>query len=439
LDTTQPPSIRISTCDLNGQMRGKRYAHTYSEKVVADGVRMPLSALNVDLWGDDIDSSPLLFKTGDADGILFATERGPVPMPWLTRSSTLIPMWMHQENGQMYAGDPRRALAVIQDRYAKHHWHVQAATELEFTLVNDQGTKLQHAHNPYNRQTLTEEATLSLKQIDDFDAFFSTLYDSAEAMNIPIQAATSEGGIGQFEINLNHQPLLRTADDTWLFKALVRGIARKFGYAATFMAKPFESCAGNGMHVHFSILNAEGRNIFDNGGPNGTPELQNAVAGCLAAMPGSSLIFAPYQNSYERLIPESHAPTSASWAYENRTTALRIPGGDCSARRIEHRTPGGTVNPYVILAAILGAAFMGIEEEMIPPDSVTGNAYTSPKAQCLTPNLSAAIEQFRRDRYMNAIFDPVLIDNLCRAKKQELNKFSNLPEDEHWKIYLETV
>jgi len=96
-------------------MRGKRYAHTYSEKVVADGVRMPLSALNVDLWGDDIDSSPLLFETGDADGILFATERGPVPMPWLTRSSTLIPMWMHQENGQMYAGDPRRALAVIQD------------------------------------------------------------------------------------------------------------------------------------------------------------------------------------------------------------------------------------------------------------------------------------------------------------------------------------
>ena len=164
----------------------------------------------------------------------------------------------------------------------------------------------------------------------------------------------SEAGMGQFEINLTHQPdPLKAADDTWFFKLLVRGLARRHGFAASFMAKPYEDYAGNGMHTHFSILDREGRNIFDDGGPRGTAALRHAVAGCLAAIPGSTLLFAPHGNSYERLVPDAHAPTGICWAYENRTAAIRIPGGPTKARRIEHRVPCGDINPYLMLAGNL--------------------------------------------------------------------------------------
>ncbi|MEZ5715920.1 MAG: hypothetical protein R3D85_12565 [Paracoccaceae bacterium] len=126
--------------------------------------------------------------------------------------------------------------------------------------------------------------------------------------------------------------------------------------AATFMARPFYDDAGSGMHVHFSVLDAEGNNIFDDGTAKGSALLRHAVQGCLKALHGSTLIFAPHANSYDRLVPGAHAPTGIAWAYDNRTAAIRVPGGAPAARRIEHRVAGGDINPYLVLAVILGAA-----------------------------------------------------------------------------------
>ena len=185
----------------------------------------------------------------------------------------------------------------------------------------------------------------------------------ARRWDIPADTAISETGLGQFEINLMHSDdALRAADDTWLFKMMVKGLARRHGFAASFMAKPYPEYSGNGLHTHFSLLDRDGNNVFDNGGPEGTTMLHNAVAGCLAAMHDCTLIFAPHANSYDRLVPGMHAPTGIAWAYENRTAAVRIPSGSSAARRIEHRVAGGDVNPYLMLAAILGAALIGIED-----------------------------------------------------------------------------
>ena len=243
MDLSQFPTIRVAACDLNGQMRGKRVPGSYGSKLEDGALRMPLSCLNVDLWGGDIENSPLVFESGDADGVLLPTDRGPVPMPWLGTPSALVPVWMHREDGSAFAGDPRHALAAIDTRFAVKGWRVMAATELEFTLVDDRGEELGHPPHPSNGRPLAGEAILSLRQLDAFDAFFTDLYAGAEAMGIPAQAAISESGIGQFEINLTHQPLMRAADDAWLFKTLVKGTARKHGLAATFMAKPFATPA----------------------------------------------------------------------------------------------------------------------------------------------------------------------------------------------------
>ena len=216
-------------------------------------------------------------------------------------------------------------------------------------------------------------------------------------------------------------------------------VARKHGFAATFMAKPYGEEAGNGMHVHFSICDETGRNIFDNGGPEGTAELHAAVAGCIAAMRDSTLIFAPHGNSYERLIPGAHAPTSAAWAYENRTAAIRIPGGNPAARRIEHRVAGGDINPYLMLATILGSALIGIEDGMTPPPPSEGNIYEIEGLPQLAGSWEEAIDLFENSPLIARILPPMAIRNLVMTKRQELAGFAEKPAETHWFSWLEAV
>lgn len=431
-------SLRTAVCDLGGQMRGKRLPAAHAEKLEFQGQRMPLSGLTLDLWGCDIDKSPLVFESGDADGQLRCTERGPVPMPWLDPPATLMPMWMFTEQGRAFDADPRHALGRVLARYARRGWRVVAATELEFTLVDDTGPELAHVRSPATGRPLRDGSVNGVAALDLFARFFDDLYAGAEAMGISAQTAISEAGIGQFEVNLDHGPAMRVADDTWLFKALVRGMARKHGMAATFMAKPFADDSGNGMHVHFSVTDESRRNLFDNGVMTGSGLMLSAVAGCVSGMPGATLIFAPHDNSYARIAPGSHAPTGAAWGYENRTTALRIPGGDPAARRIEHRMAGGDTNPYLVLAAVLGAALMGIEDELTPPEPLIGNAYRQRILQVPT-DWDAAIERFSASPRMARIFPPLLVDMLTRIKRQEQRKIAALsPADQVYSL-LEAV
>lgn len=439
MDLSALHSFRVAACDLNGQMRGKRVPPSYADKLDKGTLRMPFSALNVDLWGADIDGSPLVFESGDADGVLLPTERGPVPVPWLETETALVPMCLYDDDGTPFAGDPRHALASVLDRYAQRGWSVIAATELEFTLLDASGAHPQPPVNPVTQRRLKDEAVLSMAEMDAFDAFFTDLYDGCAAMDIPAQTAISESGIGQFEINLNHQNAMRCADDTWLFKALARGLARKHGFTATFMAKPYADDAGNGMHVHFSVVDQHGRNVFDNGGPEGTDLLRWAVAGCLTAMPGCTLVFAPHGNSYTRLVPGAHAPTGACWAYENRTAAVRIPGGASAARRIEHRVAGGDINPYLMLAAVLGAAMNGIEDQSEPPAPISGNAYEIDGLPQLAADWTQAIAAFETDPNVARIFPADLIRYFAMTKRQEIKRFAERPSENHWLSYVEAV
>lgn len=438
MDLRHLQTFRVGAADLNGQMRGKRLPAATAAKLESDGVRMPYSVLNVDIWGADIKGSPLVFDTGDADGVLKPTERGPMPMPWLENRSALVPMWMFHDDGTPFEGDPRHALAAVLKRYADRGWTVQAATEMEFYLVDDSGAALAPPINPLSGRPIQGQAILSLRQLDAFDAWFSALYEACEVMDIPAQSAISEAGLGQFEVDINHCEAMRAADNAWLFKHLVRGLARRHGMAATFMAKPFAGDAGNGMHVHFSVLDADGNNIFDNGSDDGSPLLRHAIAGCLNTLHGATLIFAPHANSYARFEPGAHAPTGAAWAYDNRTAAIRVPSGPPAARRIEHRVSGGDINPYLTLAVILGAALAGIEDGAEPPAPITGNAYDL-DLDGLAPDWASAIDVFERDPMIARILPQDLITNLCYTKRQELEGMQSIPAEEQWKPYLETV
>jgi glutamine synthetase len=432
-------TIRVAAADLNGQPRGKRIPTRFAEKITGDGTRFPFSVLNLDIWGEDIEDSPLVFETGDADGILKPTERGYMPMPWLESPSALLPIWMFRENGKPYEGDPRHALARVVDRYKSHGLTPVAAMELEFFLIDDSGKTLQVPPSPRSGKRRKAAEIMSIRALDAFDTFFTDLYDACEEMDIPADTAISESGLGQFEINLMHQEdALRAADDAWLFKMLVKGLARRHGFAASFMAKPYPEYSGNGLHTHFSVIDKDGRNIFSNGGPEGSVRLRQAIAGCLEAMPDSALLFAPHLNSYDRLIPEAHAPNAVCWAYENRTAAIRVPSGNPGARRIEHRVAGGDVNPYLMLAGILGAGIRGIEKEMTPPPPITGNAYAMDLPQIPT-SWEAAIDAFEHSDILYRFLPKELIRNLVQTKRQELHYIAELSPEERVELYLDTV
>ncbi len=431
-------SVTVAVADLNGQARGKRMPAAFADKALKGGTRMPLSALNVDISGDDIENSPLVFETGDRDGVLKPTERGFVPMPWLKNPAALLPTWMYTDAGEPFEGDPRHALAKVLSLYSQRGWQVIAATELEFYLVDDSGGELAPPLSPRSGKRRLGGEVLSLRALDAFDEFFTELYGACEAMDIPAETAISESGVGQYEINLSHGPALKVADDTWLFKLLVKGLARRHGFAASFMAKPYPDCPGTGMHIHFSVVDAKGVNVFNNGGETGSDELLYAVGGCLAAMKDQTLIFAPHGNSYERLVPGAHAPTGIGWAYENRTAAIRIPGGAPAARRIEHRVAGGDINPYLMLAAVLGAAITGIGDKVVPAQPIKGNAYAR-QLDRIPDDWAEAIGRFENSQIIPRIFSDELIRNYVMTKRQELASFAELSARERIDLYLDTV
>ncbi|MDV7270238.1 glutamine synthetase family protein [Thioclava sp. A2] len=432
-------TFRVAAADLNGVARGKRIPARFTQKLMSEGTRFPFSVMNLDIWGEDVEDSPLVFESGDPDGLLLPTDRGFLPMPWLDAPTALLPIWMFHLDGRPYLGDPRQALAAVVDRYKAAGLTPVVATELEFFLIDDSGKTLRVPPSPRSGKRRTGGEVLSLRALDAFDRFFTALYDACEAMDIPADTAISEAGPGQFEINLMHQAdPLKAADDTWLFKMLVKGLARAHGFAASFMAKPYGAWPGNGMHTHFSILDKNGANIFNDGSDKGSDRLRHAVGGILKAMPGSTLVFAPHANSYDRLVPDAHAPTGIGWAYENRTAAIRIPASGPAARRIEHRVAGGDVNPYLMISAILGAALIGLEDQTPAPAPFHGNAYQQNLPQ-LPANWGDAIEAFANCEITKRIFPEELIRTFLMTKRQELHYMAELSEAEQVELYLDTV
>lgn len=438
-ERTEIETVFACVCDLNGTLRGKRVPADQAVKVVEGSVRMPLSVVSLDIWGEDIENSELVFETGDADGLCEFTGRGLLPITWTDRPTAMAMLWMRQEDGIPFAGDPRRALGNIVERYKARGLTPVVATELEFYLCDPAADRPDAPCSPVTGKRLDSDGALSLDELQHFDRFLNDVYDACEEQGIPADAAISENGAGQFEINLLHvNDPLKAADDAVLFKRLVRGIARKHGFAATFMAKPYGTRAGSGLHVHFSMLDENGDNVFDNGGEEGTPMMLSAVAGLLATMRENTLTFAPHENSYRRLMPGAHAPTSVAWGYENRTAAIRIPGGSHQARRIEHRVAGADANPYLVLTSILGGALQGIENEMIPTPPIVGDAYRLDLPH-LPLDWASAIEAFEDGPHVAQVFSKQLQTMLVECKTQELKRFAREVTDFEYHSYLEVV
>jgi glutamine synthetase len=437
-DRPRITGFQAAVCDLNGVLRGKHMPAGDLDKVLTGALRMPLSVTCVDIWGADVEDNPMVHAEGDADGTCEPTGRGLLAVDWLASPGALLPLWMRRDDGTPHPADPRRALAAVVERFAARGLRPVVATELEFYLIEAGAGAPVPPTSPVSGQRLEGDEILSIENLEHFEPFLADVYAACAAQEIPLGGAIAETGAGQFEINLTHvDDPLRAADDALYFKRLVKGVARKHGLASSFMAKPYPDRSGNGLHVHFSLLDRDGRNVFDDGGTGGTDLLRHAVGGLLGAMRETALIFAPHLNSYRRLQPRSHAPTGVAWGYETRNAAVRIPGGPGAARRIEHRVAGADANPYLVLAAVLGAAFDGIERRLAPPPPITGE----PGRDCeaLPTVWGEAVALFEGGEAAARIFTPELIAAFLGMKRQEMQAFAARITPFELETYMERV
>ena len=216
-----------------------------------------------------------------------------------------------------------------------------------------------------------------MADLDSVSDILTEIAATCAEQEIPTGAALAEYGPNQWEVNLRHVADARLACDQAIrFKRAVKGVALRNGLEATFMAKPYADMAGSGMHIHVSVLDGAGQNIFASADAFGNDALKQAIAGLLATMADGMAIFAPNANSYRRMKPEAYVPMHATWGHNNRGVAVRVPVSGPDDRRLEHRVAGADANPYLVAAAVLAGMLHGIERKLAAPEAVTGNAYS---------------------------------------------------------------
>lgn len=425
--------------DVNGVPRGKWLQRGRADALLTGGVTMPRSSYLLDIWGRDIIEGGIAFDTGDPDGLCVAVPHSVVLMPWVEGQAAQALLTMREPDGSLFYADPRGVLARVLDRFAERDLTPALGVELEFYLLDpnrpgEQRVAPRGADESFWRGWQTN--TLGLSEIHDYEPILRDLLRAADAQSIALDTLISENGPGQFEVTLHYAAdALRIADDAVLFKRAVRQVARRHGLVATFMAKPFGNWAGNGMHVHASLLDRAGANVFVGDAGRAAPVLYHALGGLVAAMPDTMLTFAPHANSFRRFVPGSHAPVFGDWGHDNRLSAVRVINADPTAARIEHRLAGADCNPYLVFAALLGAMLEGIETGADPGPETFGDR-TDPGAPRLPTIWSQAIDRFESSPHVRSIFGSPFQSIFTACKRQEITEFRRRISDVEYDAYL---
>lgn len=373
-------TLDVVVIDLCGNAIGKRLPMVQAEGLIAGGTPICAAMQLVDVMGNTADPMGHGFSDGDPDGMARPLAGSLQTVPWSggRRAQVLCEM-TDTETGDPFWYEPRRVLAAVGSRFEALKLRPVLALELEFYLIDrdrDQtGAPIPCAAPAHGRRE-TQGRVLSLAKLEEFEEIIGAMQQAARAQGLPVTTVISEYGAGQFEINLEHQDdALRAADHAALLRRAVQATARAQGYDATFMSKPFPGESGNGLHLHLSLVDEAGNNVFDPARPEGETMLGHAVAGLQATLHEAMAIFAPNLNTYRRFRPDEFTPVTRDWGENNRSVAIRLPPvGTGAARRLEHRAAGAEANPYLVAAAVLAGVHHGITRRLDPGAKHTGNA-----------------------------------------------------------------
>ncbi len=410
--------------DMCGVLRGKRVAIDALDKVLDGGMVLPGSTYVMDVLGNNVDGTGMGPEDGDPDYPLRPVADTLRPIPWAARPSAQVLMTMTWPDGTPYPYDPRVVLARVAARFAELGLTPTLALELEFYLIDPErapGGGIQLAAPGGRRPTETQ--VYSLEELDAIGPLLDEVQAACRVQGIPVDVATAEYAPGQYEINLHHvdDPVM-ACDHAVLLKRVIRGVALRHGFIATFMAKPFIELPGNGTHIHLSLEDRDGRNVFDDGTEHGSERLRHAIGGLEAMMAESMALFAPNANSFRRIRPGAWVPLAPTWGFNNRTVAVRVPATRGANTRLEHRVAGADANPYLVAAAVLAGVHHGLVNRLDPGPAIAGNAYDQVPAS-MPATWADALAAHDRAVVLPAYIEPEYLRVYGLCKKDERARF----------------
>ncbi|WP_343080733.1 glutamine synthetase family protein [Ostreiculturibacter nitratireducens] len=436
-------AIDIVLHDANGIGRGKIIRRHELLGFFSSGRHLPISILGLDICGEDVHETGLIWDQGDGD-----LRAWPIPGTLKPLHNTTPPrgeafMSLYTLDGRPMTSDPRHALQRQVDTLAAKGLHPAGAFELEFFLLaNERGPdgKARPAADVLDGRKSHKTEVYSVDHLHGMMPLFSDIYAGAAKAGIRAETVISEYAPGQYELTLHYrEDVMQAADDLMRLKRIVRAQARAHGVTACFMAKPIEQYAGSGMHFHVSLMDGEGRNVFTEQKSGEWPEtLLHALGGLRETMAESMLVFAPHANSWRRFANQSYAPVSASWGVNNRSVALRIPEGDPRARRIEHRPSGVDANPYLVAATVLAGIAHGLEKGIDPGPETTGNAYAEGGSD-IPRDWNAAIRAARDSAFLKEALGEDMHRTFTAVKEAEYARVARTISDVDFDLYLHTV
>jgi glutamine synthetase len=438
---SQVRAVDLLLPDLMGIPRGKRVTVEELEGVHRNGLLLPASMFALDVLGGTVQATGLGFDEGDADRVCLPLPGSLVAVPWLGDHVAQMQVAMYEHDRKPFFGDPRHALENVLGRFAPLGLRPVMAVELEFYLVDRERTPEGHAQPP--KQPLSgrrEHKTQinSMAELDEYSAVLGAIHAAAAAQELPTGTVLAEYGPGQFEVNLHHvDDALLACDHAIRLKRLIKGVALQHGMDATFMPKPYRDHAGSGAHLHVSLVDADGNNIFAADDPAGSPALRHAIGGLAATINDTMAVCAPTANSYRRFQPEAYVPLNPSWSVNNRGVAFRVPHGPPASRRVEHRVAGAEANPYLLSAMVLAGMHLGITQKLDPGPVLAGNAYrdTTPTIPLSWPE---ALNAFERSAFAREYLGERFTRLYAQTRRGEMQDFSSYISALEYSWYLTT-
>lgn len=435
--------MELLVADVNGMLRGKRSPLADLGKAFRNGVNFCAATVSLDTLGATFDSVPFGSKDGDPDVKARVVPGTLAPVPWAIVPTAQAMLELSELDGTSYYLDSRevlkRALKPLQDLGLKP----VMATELEFYLVRHDGETF-HPMTPRipgSERDQPGPQYAMLEDLAEFDEFLADVHRYCEIQNIPAGAVLSEFSPGQFEINLQHvDDPLRACEHALLLKRAIKAAARENALAATFMAKPFQGLPGSGLHVHVSLLDADGNNVFAGESKDGpfSDTLRHAIGGLAKLMPESLAIFAPNANSYRRFVRGAFAPVDDNWGANHRAVSLRIPLSMPVNTRVEHRVSGADANPYLVTAALMAGLHHGITNEIDPGKMVKAREVIEERVN-LPVRWPLALDRFDVGTVLPEYLGKRFCEVFAACRREEEERFHAEIADRDYEWYLRGV
>ncbi len=413
--------IECVTADLNGVPRGK----VMTAAGFLEGRRLQLArgVLLQCIMGGYPEAR--FYGSDDGDLMLTSAPERVFTLPWSEPRRALAICDADELDGSSSGLSTRGLLKRVVAAYAEQGWQPVVATELEFFVFERPQDPQQPFRPPLGLDGSRESgcSAFGVSSGNGLRPFFTEVYRCMEALGLPRDTFMHEMGVSQFEINLLHGDPLQVADQTFLFKHMLKEVGLKHGLAVVCMAKPLSHTPGSSMHIHQSVVEqGSGRNIFSAADGEATPAFFHFLGGQQAALADFTLLFAPHVNSYQRLCHPYASPNNACWSHDNRAAGLRIPASGPAARRVENRLPGADANPYLAIAASLAAGLHGMQHELQPSAPIQGE-FAVPDGLSLPCTLHAALQRLHSSALARQWFGAEFIEGYCASKNMELMSY----------------